>query len=193
MRVLVACEFSGIVRDAFRARGHDACSCDFLETERMGPHLIGDVLDILDYGWDMMIAHPPCTYLANSGVQYFARPCKGEWGEARFKAMEKGAAFFNACLNAPIPKICVENPIPHKYARPLMGQYQQLIQPWYFGHREWKSTCLWLKGLPPLMWTAWMAGEIKQSGWYGPCPGGHKKFRLRTFTGIAEAMALQWG
>ena len=138
MKVLVACEFSGIVRDAFIAKGHDAMSCDILPTESPGPHHRGDVLDIIYDGWDLMIAHPPCTYLTNSGVRWLhTQP--GRWDQLRL-----AGEFFNRLLDAPINKICIENPIPHKYAIECMNgrRYTQLIQPWQFGHGETKATCL---------------------------------------------------
>lgn len=144
-KVLVACEFSGIVREAFAKMGCDAWSCDFLDTERPGKHIKGNVLDVLDNGWDLMIAHPPCTYLANSGVSWLSKQ-PGRW-----ELMREGAEFFKKILEANISHICVENPIPHKYALEIIGRkYDQIIQPYQFGHLESKATCLWLKGLPRL-------------------------------------------
>jgi hypothetical protein len=185
MRILVACEFSGIVREAFRARGHDAWSCDFLPTEQPGPHIQDDVLSHLGDGWDMMIAHPPCTRLCNSGVVWLEK--RNLW-----KEMEEGAIFFKALLDCSISKIAIENPIPHKYALAIMGRkYDQIIQPWEFGHGETKATCLWLKNLPPLMATKIMSGRIQRSHWESPGPERWKN-RSRTYTGIAKAMAEQW-
>ena len=187
MRVLVACEFSGIVRDAFRTEGHNAYSCDFLDTERPGPHIKGDVLDILDKGWDLMVAHPPCTYLANSGVSWLHRQ------EGRWVKLDEGAAFFKMLLDADIPHIAVENPIPHKYAVERIGRkYDQLIQPYMFGHPERKATCFWLKGLPPLRETNNVKEEMMklpknqaQRIHYTPPGPDRWKIRSRTFIGIA--------
>src|ERR1051325_1685664 len=158
MKILIACEFSGIVRDAFTLKGHDAWSCDLLPTERPGQHIQGDVLEILNDGWDAMIAHPPCTFLTNAGVRHLHESNASRngvrakiFGEARFIEMRKAAAFFLALKYAPIKKIAIENPTPHKYARALMGRYKQLFQPYEFGEPEPRRPCLWLKGLPPLM------------------------------------------
>jgi|WetSurMetagenome_2_1015567.scaffolds.fasta_scaffold63145_4 hypothetical protein len=152
MKILVACEFSGIVRDAFIARGHDAVSCDLLPSERPGPHIQGDVLAILGDGWDLMIAHPPCTHLASSGARHF--PAKRADGR-----QQAGIDFFMAIVNAPIPKIAVENPVgimSSVYRKPA-----QIIQPWQFGENASKKTCLWLKGLPLLQGTR----IIPPKGW----------------------------
>jgi len=195
MKVLIACEFSGIVRDAFLAKGHDAMSCDLLPTESPGPHYQGDVFDIIGDGWDMMIAHPPCTYLCNSGVCWLHKQ------EGRWKKMGQGASFFNYLLNAPIDKIAVENPIPHKYAVEIIGRkYDQVIQPWMFGHPESKATCLWLKGLPKMVETNNVRAEFKalpkkvaqRMHWASPGPD-RWRIRSTTFLGIAKAMADQWG
>lgn len=185
MRVLVACEFSGIVRDAFAARGHDAWSCDLLPTERPGNHIQDDVLKHLDDGWDMMIAHPPCTRLANSGVMWLEK--RNLWGD-----LAKGIEFFNALLNADIPMIAVENPIQHKYARAEIRKPDQIIQPWMFGHGETKATCLWLKNLPLLQPTNIVDGR-EQRLHRLPEVLDRWKERSRTFPGIAQAMADQWG
>lgn len=135
MNILIGCEFSGIVRDAFSERGHDVMSCDLIPSEQPGQHYQGDVFDIIDDGWDLMIAHPPCTYLANSGVRWL------HTNEGRWADMVKGAEFFKSLLNTNIDKICIENPIPHKYAVEIIGRkYDQLIQPWQFGHMESKAT-----------------------------------------------------
>ena len=146
MKVLIACEFSGVVRDAFIARGHDAMSCDILQTDKPGPHYQGDIFDVLNNGWDLMIAHPPCTYLSNSGV------CHLHKSTDRWPKLFEGAAFFKRLLDAGIPRIAVENPIMHKYGKQLIGgvKQSQVVQPWMFGHTEQKATCLWLKGLPNL-------------------------------------------
>ena len=198
MRVLVACEFSGVVRDAFKARGHDAWSCDLLPTERPGNHVQWDVLNLLDEGWDLLIAHPPCTYLCNSGARHlFSIPWPNGnlpkvHGEVRFALMREGAEFFIAMLQAPIPRIAVENPIPHKWATEIIGRYSQRIQPWEFGHGESKGTCLWLKGLPPLMATRLDPGR-EGKAWKMPPGPDQAKNRSRTYQGIADAMAQQWG
>jgi len=187
MKVLVACEFSGIVRDAFIARGHDAWSCDLLPTEHEGPHIKGDVLAVLRDGWDMMIAHPPCTYLCNSGVRWL-REREGRW-----ELMEEAATFFSILLNADIEHVCVENPIPHKYAVRAIGgrKYDQIIQPWQFGHGETKATCLWLNNLPPLRPTDIVDGRHGRVFMESPGPERSKN-RSRTYQGIADAMAEQW-
>ncbi len=185
MKVLIACEFSGIVRDAFSARGHDAWSCDLLPTERPGNHIQGDVLEILGDGWDLMIAHPPCTRLCNSGVRWLAE--RNLWLD-----LQKSCVFFLRLLNAPIPKRAIENPIPHKYARAYIGEYQQSIQPWLFDVPETKRTCLWLKNLPPLMAT--IIETTRQAKVHKMSPGKNRgKERSRTPQGIANAMAAQWG
>jgi len=195
MRVLVACEYSGIVRDAFTRLGHDAISCDILSTEKPGKHYTGDVLDILYDDWDLLIAHPPCTYLANSGV------CHLHTDSTRWNKMRQGALFFKTLLTAPIAKICVENPIPHKYAVEILGEkYSQTIQPYQFGHPESKRTCLWLKGLPPLKETNnvkhifdMLPKNKAQRLHYLPPSKDRWKLRSTTYEGIANAMATQWG
>lgn len=211
MRVLVACEYSAIVRDAFRAKGHHAISVDLLPTEGDPDyHIQGSVLDYLDDGWDMMIAHPPCTYLTNAGVRHLHDHVASRngvrakvSGQERWEAMREGAEFFMKLYEADIPKIAVENPIPHKYAKEIIGQYHQLIQPWHFGHKQTKATCLWLKNLPPLISTdivgpppRGMSQEEKRS-WHAvhyTSPGKDRaKKRSRFFEGIAAAMAEQWG
>src|SRR3990172_6715985 len=143
MKVLVACEFSGRVREAFAKRGHNAWSCDLLETEIPGQHIVGDVLPLLDAEWDLIIAHPPCTRLTNSGVRWLDE--RNLWDD-----MKHDAEFFMQFVNAPCEHIAVENPIPHKYAKKIIGNYTQIIQPYYFGEPETKATCLWLKGLSQL-------------------------------------------
>ena len=190
MKVLIACEFSGIVRDAFIEQGHDAWSCDLLPTENPGPHYQTHIYHLLLKAicdWDLMIAHPPCTYLANSGVSWLYRK------EGRWKQMLEGARFFKALLDAPIPKICVENPIPHKYALDFIGRkYDQIIQPWQFGHGETKATCLWLKGLRKLGTTKLVAGREPRIHRMPPSKD-RGKLRSITYQGIADAMAEQWG
>jgi len=186
LHVLVACEFSGVVRDAFKAKGHDAWSCDLLPTEAPGQHIQGDVLNILSDGWDLMIAHPPCTYLCNSGVRWLYEQ------DDRWVKMEFAADFFRALLTAPINKIAIENPIPHKYAVSIMGRnYNQLIQPWQFGHGESKATCLWLKNLPELVPTDIVEGREQR---IHKLPPSKDRWKLRstTYTGFAQAMAEQW-
>lgn len=189
MKVLVACEFSGIVRDAFAARGHDAWSCDLLPSERAGKHAQCDVRKFLTAyvePWDLMIAHPPCTYLCNSGVRWLHTQ------SLRRQQMIEAAHFFKALLNAPINRICVENPIPHKYAVDIIGEkYSQIIQPWQFGHPETKATCLWLKGLPKLKPTNIVSGRNPRVHFASPGPDRWKE-RSRTLPGIADAMAQQW-
>jgi len=193
MKVLVACEFSGRVRDAFRKRGHYAVSCDELPTESTKAyHVIGDVLDFLDSGWDLMIAHPPCTRLCNSGVRWLKE--LNLWEDLYF-----AISFFNLLQDAPIPKIAIENPIPHKYAvngvgarSKGIGKYDQIIQPWQFGHGETKATCLWLKGLPKLKPTNIVDGREARIHKMSPSKN-RGRLRSLTFQGIADAMAEQWG
>lgn len=196
MRVLVACEYSAIVRDAFLARGHDAYSCDTLPTEGdTSRHLQGDVIPLLGKGWDLMIAHPPCTYLTNAGV------CHLYTDPLRWKALIDGATFFRTLWLAPIPRIAIENPIMHTYAVKIIGQRQsQVIQPWMFGHLEQKATGLWLKGLPLLQPTHNVKRDMlklpvhqRQRLHYLSPSEDRWKERSRTFTGIAKAMAEQWG
>ena len=194
MRVLVACEFSGIVRDAFKGKGHDAWSCDILASESKGNHIKGDVLKRLDEGWDLMIAHPPCTHLAVSGARWF-----------KYKQKEQLEAldFVKKLLDAPINKIALENPvsiISSKIRKP-----DQIIQPYQFGHEAQKTTCLWLKNLPKLkstkvvgkgQFTIFKSGK-KHPKWYADALKLSKHDRMKkrseTFKGIAEAMADQWG
>lgn len=151
MRVLIGCEYSGIVRDAFAAKGHYAVSCDFHDTEKPGMHYKGNVLDILySYPWDLLIGHPDCTYMCNSGAKHLYIDMKKENGinEDRWNKMKKGAEFFKLLWDAPVEKICLENPIMLGCAKDIIGvQQSQIIQPWMFGHGETKATCLWLKGL----------------------------------------------
>ncbi len=181
MRVLVACEFSGIVRDAFAAHGHDAWSCDLLPSELPGNHIQGDVLEILSDNWDLMIAHPPCTHLAVSGRAWF-----------KYKVKEQAEAldFVRALLNAPIEKIALENPI--SVISSKIRKPDQIIHPWQFGHGERKATCFWLKNLPLLKPTNIVDGRVERINNLPPSPDRWKE-RSRTLIGIAEAMAEQWG
>ena len=199
MRVLVACEYSGTVRDAFRALGHDAMSCDLLPTEVSGPHYQGDVRDVLGDGWDLMVAHPPCTYLSYAANHVWEQPGRAE---KRIEALW----FFMQFVNAPIPRICIENPVglPNSvYRKP-----DQIIEPMYFGGPFLKRTCLWLKGLRQLVHSpcetlfdcathterprpAYVSSSGKNIHWTEANSGGHA--RSRSFPGIARAMAEQWG
>lgn len=196
MRVLVACEYSGRVRDAFIRRGHEAMSCDILPTDSPGPHYQGDVQNILGDNWDLMVAHPPCTYMTNSGVTWLHKD------PTRWAKLDDAASFFKLLLDAPIEKIAVENPIMHKYAKERIGgvKQTQVIQPWMFGHTEQKATCLWLKNLPPLVPTNDVKAEMlqlpdneRQRLHYLPPSADRWKLRSTTYMGIAEAMANQWG
>ena len=192
MKVLVACEYSGIVRDAFAAKGHNAWSCDILPTESPGNHYQGDVLEHLDKGWDLMIAHPPCTYLSNAGARYLYP--KGKLNEDRYKLGLKAKEFFMALYNAPINKICVENPISSRiFALP---KYTQTIQPYEYGHPVQKKTCLWLKNLPELKPTniIYKRQSTKIPGnWFNKGGKDRQKNRSKFFDGFAQAMADQWG
>ena len=195
MKVLVACEYSGIVRDAFIEKGHDAISCDLLETDRPGPHYTGDIFDIINPEFDLMIAHPPCTYMCNSGAKHLYINGKKENGiePNRWKALEEAAIFFKRLLNYPIPKIAVENPIMLSYAKDIVGSnYTQIIQPWQFGHGETKATCLWLRNLPKLVPTNIVEGREQRLHKLPPSKDRWKE-RSKTFEGIAKAMADQWG
>jgi len=192
MKVLVACEFSGTVRDAFLAKGHDAMSCDVLDTDVPGPHYKGDVRDILGDGWDLMIAHPPCTYISNAGAKHLYP--KGVLNQDRLALGMEAVAFFRTLLEADIPKICIENPIPSRVFG--ISDYTQIIQPYEHGHPFQKKTCLWLKGLPKLVHTDIVErGETtRQAGnWFNKGGKDRQKNRAVTFPGIAAAMAQQWG
>jgi hypothetical protein len=196
MRVLVACEYSGAVRDEFIKLGHDAMSCDLLPTDVPGPHYEGDVFDIINDGWDLMIAFPPCTHLALSGAMHFEK----KRADGR---QQEGIKFFLQMVNAKIPRIAIENPI--GIMSNLYKQPTQIIQPWEYGHQTTKATCLWLKGLPMLRPTNIVdKGEVvtfksgkRMSRWYydSSClnPKDREKMRNKTFQGIADAMADQWG
>ena len=183
MKILIACEYSGRVRDAFIAAGHDAVSCDLLPTESPGAHYQGDVADILGDGWDMMIAHPPCTHLAVSGARHFAaKRADGRQQEA--------IDFFMMLARAPIQRIAIENPV--CIMSTVWRRPDQIIQPWQFGHGETKSTCLWLKNLTLLTPTDIVGGRDDRIHKLPPSPD-RWKLRSTTYTGIANAMAAQWG
>ena len=196
MKVLVACEYSGRVRDAFIRAGHDAMSCDLLPSDSdFGEHYEGDVFDLDLASFDLMVAHPPCTYLTNSGV------CHLHKNPDRWTQLDAGAAFFKRLLEAPVPRIAIENPIMHKYARDRIGgkKYSQIVQPWMFGHMEQKATCLWLKGLPNLTPTNVVKDEMmllpknkRERLHYLPPSPDRWKLRSTTYQGIADAMASQW-
>jgi hypothetical protein len=195
VRVLVACEFSGVVRDAYRARGHDAWSCDLLPCEGDPRwHIQGDAREVVkSRRWDQLIHHTPCTWATNAGARWLYVGGRGTVrDELRWKAMEEGAAFFRELMDAEVPMIVGENPIPHRHALALMGPYSQIIQPWMFGHGETKATCLWLKGLPPLVPTNVVEGRTPRVHHASPGPDRWKE-RSRTLPGIAAAMADQWG
>jgi site-specific DNA-cytosine methylase len=181
MKVLIACEYSGTVRDAFIAQGHNAISCDLLPTDAPGPHYQGDVRDILHNGFDLMVAHPPCTHLAVSGARWFK-----DKQEEQAEALD----FVRFLLDAPIDKIALENPISIISSR--IRKPSQIIQPWQFGHGETKATCLWLKNLPCLMPTDIVEGREAKVHRMSPGPG-RWKLRSTTYKGIAQAMAEQWG
>lgn len=198
MNVLVACEFSGVVRDAFIRKGHNAISCDLIPSEAHGPHIQGNAISALyAFKWDLVIAHPPCTYLCNSGVRWL------ETEPGRKNKMRLAAEFFNEIFIATtnVPKLCVENPIMHRYAMALIGkEYTQIIQPWMFGHMRTKATCLWLRGLPPLVPTDNVKEAMlklpkkERDECHNMSPGKDRgKKRSVTYSGIAEAMAEQWG
>lgn len=197
MRVLVGCEFSGVVRRAFAARGHDAWSCDLLPSDdRSNKHLVGDVRDYLDRGWDLlMVAHPPCTRLCNSGVRWLTTPPPGRTVDDMRLELEHGAALFSDLWNAPIDRIAIENPVMHRHAKALIAGYQppsQTVQPWQFGHGETKATCFWLKNLPKLRPTLVVEGRTARVHRMSPGPNRWRE-RSRTYPGLAEAMAEQWG
>ena len=193
MRVLVACEYSGVVRDAFLMRGHDAVSCDLLPSESpWGSHYQGDVFDILDDGWDMMIAHPPCTYISNAGARHLYP--KGVLNQERLLKGLEAKEFFMELYSAAIPKIVIENPIPSTVFD--LPKYSQIIQPYYFGDPFQKRTCLWLKNVPKLQPTNIVeyAQSTKVPGnWFNKGGKDRQKNRARTFKAIAAAMARQWG
>jgi hypothetical protein len=197
-RVLVACEYSATVRDAFRAKGFDAWSCDLLPTDGdPAYHIQGDALEVVAGNhWDLMIAHPPCTYMTNSGVSFMHKD------PSRWAKLDEAADFFRALWQAPVHHIAIENPIMHKYARERIGgmRQNQLVQPYQFGHMEQKATCFWLKNLPPLEHTSDLRDATKalhprerqRLRWLPPSPD-RWKLRSTTYQGIADAMADQWG
>lgn len=183
MKILIACEYSGTVRDAFIAAGHNALSCDLLPSERPGPHYQGDVTDLLGEAWDLMVAHPPCTHLAVSGARYFS-------DKAADGRQQAALTFVRLLMNAPIPKIAIENPVSIISSR--IRKPDQIIQPYLFGHGETKATCLWLKNLPRLTPTQIVSGREPRIHRMPPGPDRWKE-RSRTYPGIAAAMADQWG
>ncbi|GLS29933.1 hypothetical protein SAMN04488498_104361 [Mesorhizobium albiziae] len=206
LRILVACEFTGTVRRAFAARGYDAWSCDLLPAEDgNNKHLIGDVRNHLNDGWDMLVvAHPPCTRLCNSGVRWLSAPPRGKTLDQMWNELDEGAALFSDCWNAPIERVAVENPVMHKHARARIRNYQppaQTVQPWWFGDPEFKATGLYLRGLPPLTPTNKLTppakGTDEHRTWsrvHRMPPGPNRgKERSRFFPGVADAMADQWG
>lgn len=191
MKVLIACEYSGAVRDAFIRGGHEAMSCDLLPTDAPGPHYQGDVRDVLNYPWDLMIAHPPCTDLAVSGAAWFAK-------KKSIGAQQASASFFMLLAKSDIPRIAIENPV--CIMSSLWRKPDQVIQPWMFGHTEQKATCLWLKGLQPLIETKNVKAEMmllprnqRERLHFLPPSPDRWKLRSATFSGIAQAMADQWG
>lgn len=210
MKVLIACEFSGTVRRAFAAQGHDAWSCDLLPSEDgSNRHYTGDVQDILGDGWDLlMVAHPPCTRLCNSGVRWLSVPPPGRTKAEMWADLDTGADLFSTLWNAPIPRVAVENPVMHRHAKERIKNYQpatQSVQPWEYGDWETKRTCLWLRGLPALV-PAYPTVEAARlalglSNDAKPVDRVHRmapsanraKERSRFFDGIANAMADQWG
>lgn len=205
LRVLIGCEFSGTVRRAFAALGHDAWSCDLLPAEdRSNKHIVGDVRDILNDGWDLlMVAHPPCTRLCNSGVRWLSIPPPGRTAEEMWADLDAGAELFSACWNAPVERIAVENPVMHKHAKARIRGYAppaQIVQPWWFGEPFFKATGLYLKNLPPLSPTNRLVppapGTDEHRAWsrvHRMPPGPDRgRERSRFFPGVAAAMAMQW-
>lgn len=206
MRVLVACEFSGVVRRAFAALGHDAWSCDLLPCEdRSNRHIVGDARDILNDGWDLLaVFHPPCTRLCNSGVRWLKKAPPGKTLKQMWSDLDEGAELFSTFWNAKIERVCVENPVMHRYAKERIVGYQdpaQTVQPWWFGDPKFKATGLYLRGLPPLVATNKLVtpkkGTPDHKAWSEVAravPGKDRwKIRSRFFPGIATAMAEQWG
>ncbi|MNH49297.1 hypothetical protein D3C73_08690 [compost metagenome] len=206
MRVLIGCEFSGVVRRAFAARGHDAWSCDLLPAaDGSNRHFVGDVRDHLDGGWDLLaVFHPPCTRLCNSGVRWLNVPPPGKTLEQMWADLDEGAALFSDLWNAPIERVAVENPVMHKHARERIRNYQrpaQTVQPWWFGEKAFKGTGLYLRGLPSLTPTNRLTppkpGTDEHKAWSAihraPPSADRWAFRSKTFAGIANAMADQWG
>jgi len=206
MRVLIACEQSGVFRRAFAARGHDAWSCDLLPAEDgSNRHITGDARDILGDGWDLlMVAHPPCTRLCNSGVRWLSTPPPGRTLAEMWAELDEGAALFAACWQAPVPRVAIENPIMHRHARarlPADLPRPQIVQPWWFGERAFKGTGWYLRGLPPLAPTDRLTppapgtDDHKAWSWVHRAPPGPDRWRIRSrsFPGMAAAAAQQWG
>lgn len=206
MKVLIGCEFSGVVRRAFAARGHDAWSCDLLPAkDGSNRHLVGDVREFLNEGWDLLaVFHPPCTRLCNSGVRWLTDPPRGRTLAEMWADLDEGAELFSDLWNAPIERVAVENPIMHRHARERIRNYRppaQTVQPWWFGDRAFKATGLYLRGLPPLVATDRLTppkpGTAEHKEWsaiHRAPPGPDRwAFRSKTFPGIADAMADQWG
>ena len=183
MKVLIACEYSGRVRDAFIQAGHEAMSCDLLPTDSPGPHYQGDVRDVLLDMWDLMIAHPPCTHLSVSGARHFA-------AKKASGVQDQALDFVRLLIAAPIPRKCIENPISIISSR--IRKPDQIVQPWMFGHGETKATCLWLENLPPLQATNIVSGREAKCHRLPPS-ADRWKLRSTTYAGIAQAMAMQWG
>lgn len=181
MRVLIACEFSGVVREAFNRMGHDAWSCDIIGTEIVGKHLIGDVFNFIDWDWDLMIAHPPCQHLAVSGARWFPQ---------KQAEQEKALQFVRDLMSVSVEKVAIENPVSIISTR--IRKPDQIVQPWMFGHGETKATCLWLKNLMPLKATDVVEGRENRIHRMAPGPDRWKN-RSRTYWGLADAMARQWG
>lgn len=210
MKVLVACEFSGVVRDAFLEQGYDAWSCDLLPSPTgSNRHITGDARDYLDDGWDLLIVcHPPCTRLCNSGVRWLTEPPPGRTVKEMWEELDEAADLFSTFWNAPIARICVENPVMHKYAKErIVGykRFRQSIQPWEYGHPEVKRTCFWLRRLPPLtpIYTTWeqcrdalgLPADAKPEARVHKMSPGEDRWaeRSRFFPGVAKEMASQWG
>lgn len=204
LRVLVGCETSGVVRRAFSAFGHDVWSVDLLPSEDgSNRHIIGDVRDYLGAGWDLLaVMHPPCTRLCNSGVRWLHTPPPGRSRDEMWAELDEGAALFSECWNAPVPRVCVENPVMHRHARERIRGWAkpQTVQPWWFGDPAFKATGLYLRGLPPLVSTAKLTppagGTAEHRAWsqvHRASPGPDRwRERSRTYEGIARAMAAQW-
>lgn len=204
LRILIGCETSGVVRRAFAARGHDVWSVDLLPAEDgSNRHIIGDVRDYLGEGWDLLaVMHPPCTRLCNSGVRWLSVPPPGRTKDEMWRELDEGAALFSACWDAPIERVCVENPVMHRHARERIPGWQkpQTVQPWWFGDPAFKATGLYLRGLPPLAPTNRLSpprpGTDEHKAWsrvHRAPPGPDRwKHRSRTFEGLARAMATQW-
>lgn len=183
MKVLIGCEYSGTVRDAFIARGHDAMSCDLLPSEKPGPHYQGDIRDVLNFPWELAVFHPPCTHTSVSGAKHFA-------AKRMDGRQQSGVSFVMELARAPIPRLCIEQPV--SILSSLWRKPDQIIHPWQFGHGEVKATCLWLVGLPPLVPTQIVEGREARVHRMAPSPT-RSRDRSATYAGIADAMASQWG